>query len=138
MRHRRRVQRLGTSGSHHRALLRNLAISLIQEEKLTTTLAKARQLSRFMERLITVARRGDTAAYRHVWRYLHHKGAMKRLVRDIVPRFEERPGGYTRVIRTGQFRMGDGAELAIVCFVGSEEVRVEERQKRLEQKAKRV
>lgn len=139
MRHRRRVRRFGRNGAHHRAIMRNLAISLIKEEKLLTTVAKARELSRYMDRLITIARRADTAAYRHVWRYIHHKDAMKRLIRDIVPRFEGYDkGGYTRVIRTGKFRAGDGAELAVVCFVGSESLRVEEREKRLEEKAKRL
>ncbi len=139
MRHRRRTRRFGRNGAHHRAIMRNLVISLILEEKLTTTVAKAKELSRYMDRIITVARRGETAAYRQVWRFIHHKPAMKRLIRDIVPRFETyEKGGYTRVIRTGKFRAGDGAELAIVCFVGSESLRIEEREKRLEEKAKRV
>ena len=139
MRHRRRVRRFGSSGSHHQAIMRNLAVSLIQEEKLVTTVAKAKELSRYIERLITLARRGETAAYRRVWNRLHHKPAMKRLIHEIVPRFQEHTqGGYTRVLRTGRFRAGDGAELALICFIGSEDRRIAERQKRLEEKAKRV
>ncbi len=138
MRHKRRVRRLGTDGEHHRALLRNLAISLIFEEKILTTRAKAKELSRFIEKLITLARKGDTASLRRVWAYLHHKESMKRLTREIAPRFFDRSGGYTRVLPTGQFRKGDGAELYLVCFVGSEDVRVKEREKRLREKAKRI
>ncbi len=146
MRHRRVVRRFGRGPAHHRAIMRNLAISLILHEKIQTTVPKAKELARYMDRLISTARKGvlseddagKTAAFRRVWAVLHHKPAMKRLVQDIVPRFLDRPSGFTRVVRTGQFRVGDGAELAIICFVGSETVRVEERQKRLERKAKQV
>jgi|FaiFalFF_MnMetaG_3_1042247.scaffolds.fasta_scaffold05879_1 large subunit ribosomal protein L17 len=146
MRHRRVVRRFGTDSEHHRAILRNLAISLLLHEKIQTTLPKAKELARYVERLITAARSTlqgvdearKTAVYRRIWRFLHHKAAMKRLVRDILPRFADRAGGYTRIVKTGKFRVGDGAELAIICFIGSEEVRISERQKRLEKKAKRV
>lgn len=145
MRHRRVVRRFGTDIEHHWAIMRNLAIALLIHEKIQTTVPKAKELARFIERLITLARRAQeadvarkTALYRQIWRRLHDKTAMKRLIRDIMPRFMDRPGGYTRVIKTGKFRVGDGAELAIICFVGSETLRVAEREKRLEKKAKRV
>lgn len=139
MRHRRQVRRFGANGSHHQAIMRNLIISLIMEEKVVTTVAKAKETSRLMDRMITLARKGEIAAQRRIWSRIHHKRAMKRLIHDVLPRFQEQSeGGYTRVIRTGQFRNGDGAELALVCFVGSEMIRVEKRQKRLEEKAKRA
>jgi large subunit ribosomal protein L17 len=108
--------RLGGSPSHQRKLLANLASSLIQEESITTTEARAKLLRPYVEKMVTKARRGDLHARRTVMRKIEDKAVLTKLFDDVAPRYEDRPGGYTRIVKVGP-RRGDGAEMAIIEFV---------------------
>ena len=128
MRHRVAHRKLGRVSEHRLALLRNQATALIRHERITTTLAKAKELRPFVERLITLAKRGiadgaETSralhARRIVARDMADRKVVGKLFASIAPRFAERPGGYTRVLRSGR-RQGDDAPLAQVELVGSE------------------
>lgn len=136
MRHRKKRRKLSRTSSHRIALLSNLASSLIKEEKILTTVSKAKELKPYAEKLITIAKKGDIASRRLVTRHIHKKDLVKKLFDIISPRFADRNGGYTRVIRTGKFRKGDGAELAVVSLIGSEGIRLEEKAQRIERKKK--
>lgn len=116
MRHRNKVRHLNRTAEHKRALMRNMTTSLVKNERVRTTLAKARELKRYAEPLVTKARRGDDHARRMVAREIHDKDALWKLFEEIGPRFAERPGGYTRVLKLGS-RQGDAAEMAIIEFV---------------------
>lgn len=98
-------------------MLRNMAASLFRHEGVVTTVAKAKELRPFAERLITLARRGDLHARRQVERHIKDKAVSGRLFRELGPRFAGRPGGYTRIVKLGH-RPGDGAELARIELVG--------------------
>jgi large subunit ribosomal protein L17 len=111
MRHRARDRQLGRTSSHRRALLANLATSLLTHGRIVTTEAKAKELRPYVERLITLARRGDLHARRLVGRRIRDRSASSKLFKEVGPRFASRPGGYTRIIKLGH-RSGDGAELA--------------------------
>ncbi len=111
MRHRRKGRQLSRTASHRRALLRNMASSLFRHDGMVTTVAKAKELRPFAERLITLARRGDLHARRQVERHIKDRDVTGRLFKEIGPRFASRPGGYTRILKLGH-RPGDGAELA--------------------------
>jgi large subunit ribosomal protein L17 len=108
--------RLGGSPSHQRKILANLATSLIVEERLTTTEAKAKLLRPYVEKIITKARRGDLHARRTVMRRITDQEVVTKLFDDIAPRYADRPGGYTRVVKLGP-RRGDGAEMAVIELV---------------------
>jgi large subunit ribosomal protein L17 len=101
---------------HRFALLRNMTASLLHYEKVETTMAKAREVSRFTDRLITAAKAGDMNARRRVARDIHNKAVMTKLFDVIGPRYKERPGGYTQIIHTGR-RFSDGAEMGILKLV---------------------
>jgi large subunit ribosomal protein L17 len=125
MRHRRHKTRLNRTTEHRTALLRNLAIALIQHEVIRTTEPKAKQLRQFVERIVTIAKDGlasgetkgiGMAKRRLVFSYLNDKEAVKRLFADVAPRFAQRAGGYTRIVRTSP-RFGDGAPMAFIEFV---------------------
>ena len=111
MRHRARGRQLSRTASHRRALLANMATSLLTHERVVTTEAKAKELRPYVERLITLARRGDLHARRLVERRIKDRAAAQRLFGELGPRFASRPGGYTRIVKLGH-RSGDGAELA--------------------------
>jgi large subunit ribosomal protein L17 len=111
MRHRRKGRQLSRTASHRRAMLRNMATSLFQHERVVTTQARAKELRPYAEKLITWARRGDLHARRQVERVIRDRKAAGRLFGDIGPRFAGRPGGYTRIVKLGH-RSGDGAEMA--------------------------
>ena len=128
MRHRVAHRKLGRVTEHRISMLRNQATALLKYEHLTTTVPKAKELRPFVERLITVAKRGLAAgeangkvlnARRLVMEDLQDRDVVSKLFDTIAPRFAERPGGYTRLMRTG-FRKGDSAELAMVELIGSE------------------
>ncbi len=119
MRHRCAHRKLGRKTEHRLATLRNLAGALFVHERITTTLANAKELRSFAERLITRARKDTVHARRIVARDLTDRGLVKRLFDDIAPRYAERPGGYTRVMRLMP-RRGDAAEMAIIELVGKE------------------
>lgn len=121
MRHGKKINHLGRTASHRRALLSNLAISLITHKRINTTVAKAKALQRYIEPLITKSKTDDTNNRRQVFSYLQNKYAVAELFRDVAPKIADRPGGYTRIIKTG-FRQGDGAEMALIELVDFNEI----------------
>jgi large subunit ribosomal protein L17 len=137
MRHKVAGYKLGRNTSHRRALLRGLVTSLILEERIETTLPKAKAMRPVAEKMITLGKRGDLAARRQALAYLTTTAAVTKLFDTIGPRFGERKGGYTRIIHTG-WQKGDGADKAFVELLGSEQVLDEKRQKRAEARAKRA
>lgn len=121
MRHGDKVNNLGRTAAHRRALLANLAISLIEHKRITTTLAKAKALRQYVEPLVTKAKSNTTHSRRVVFSYLQNKTAITELFGPIAEKVGERPGGYVRIIKLG-FRRGDGAETAMIEFVDFNEV----------------
>lgn len=119
MRHRKKGRKLGRTAAHKRAMLANMATSLIEKESIRTTDTKAKELRGFVDRLVTFAKRGDLHARRQVLRLLRRKSAVHKLFDDLAPRFVGRPGGYTRIVKLGH-RKGDGASLSLMEFVGDE------------------
>jgi large subunit ribosomal protein L17 len=121
MRHGDKINNLGRTASHRRAMLANMAISLIEHKRITTTLAKAKALRRYVEPLVTKAKDNTTHSRRVVFSYLQNKEAIKELFGTVADKIGERPGGYLRVIKLG-FRRGDGAETAMIEFVDFNEL----------------
>lgn len=121
MRHGDKINNLGRTASHRRAMLANMAISLIEHKRITTTLAKAKALRKYVEPLLTKAKDNTTHSRRIVFSYLQNKEAIKELFGPIAEKIGERPGGYVRVIKLG-FRRGDGAETAMIEFVDFNEL----------------
>ena len=121
MRHRVAHRKLGRTTSHRTALLRNMAVALFDNERIRTTLAKAKELRPYAEKLITLARREDGRlhARRLAAREIHDAGVLKKLFETLGPRFAARSGGYSRIYKLGP-RRGDAAEMAMVELVGSE------------------
>lgn len=119
MRHRKKGRQLSRTASHREALLRNLATSLFRHGRISTTTAKAKELRPYAERLITLAKRGDLHARRLAARKIADREVLGTLFDSIGPRFAERPGGYTRVLKLGH-RQGDGAEMALIELVDRE------------------
>ena len=116
MRHRKKGRKLSRSPSHRKATLRNLARNLFEHGRIETTTAKAKELRPFAERLITLARRGDLHARRLAIRKLHDRAVVGTLFEEIGPRFGERPGGYTRILKLGH-RRGDAADMSLIELV---------------------
>lgn len=129
MRHRKDHRKLSRTSAHRKALLRNLVTALFQYERIETTVAKAKEARRLAERLITFAKRGDVAARRHVARFVMRPDVTRKLFDTIAPWYEERSGGYTRIIRIGR-RLGDGGETAYLELVKSVEQKEQERKLR--------
>jgi large subunit ribosomal protein L17 len=119
MRHRNYGKRLSRKTEHRRALLRNLVTSLIERERIETTVAKAKEARPLAEWMITLAKQGDLAARRQAAAYLLSPGAVKFLFEDLAKRYATRPGGYTRLVHSG-WRKGDGADLAVLELVDNE------------------
>ena len=117
MRHRKKGRNLSRTASHRKAVLRNLATSLFRHGRIETTHAKARELRPYAERLITLAKRGDLHARRLAARKIQDRDVLGRLFDEIGPRFMDRPGGYTRILKVGA-RRGDAAEMAMIELVG--------------------
>ena len=116
MRHRVAHRKLSRTSEHRMSLLRNLAASLIKHERVRTTEAKAKELRPFVEKLVTLGKRDSLHARRRALSILPHKDVVRRLFGEISPRFSERPGGYTRILKLGP-RSGDGAPMAFIEFV---------------------
>ncbi len=116
MRHGKKVNHLGRTSSHRQAMLSNMASSLIIHKRITTTVAKAKALRKYVEPLISKAKDDSTHSRRVVFSYLQDKAAVTELFRDISQKVGDRPGGYTRILRTG-FRVGDAAEMCIIELV---------------------
>ena len=137
MRHLRATWKLGRNTSHRRALLRNLVSSLILEERIETTVAKAKAMRPHVEKMITLGKRGDAHAKRQAGAYLMTGESVERLFDKIAPRFGDRQGGYLRIIHTG-WRQGDGGQKVFIELLGAEKVLDEKREKRAEARAKRI
>ena len=121
MRHGKKINHLGRKTAHRKALLKNLAIALIENKRITTTLAKAEALRRFIEPLVTKTKTNTTHSRRVVFSYLQNKVAVSELFSNIGEKVANRPGGYVRIIKTG-FRKSDGAEMAMIEFVDFNDV----------------
>ncbi len=116
MRHNKNYNHLGRQAGHRKALLSNMASSLILHKRISTTVAKAKAVRQFVEPLVTKAKEDTTHQRRVVFSYLKQKEAVTELFRTIAPKIAERPGGYTRILKTG-FRLGDAADMCIIEFV---------------------
>ena len=116
MRHNKAVNHLGRKSGHRKALLSNMASSLILNKRIVTTVANAKALKSYVEPLITKSKEDSTHSRRVVFSYLKNKEAVSELFRTVAPKIADRPGGYTRVLHTG-FRQGDAAEMALIELV---------------------
>ena len=116
MRHNKAINHLGRKSGHRKAMLANMACSLLLHKRIETTVAKAKALRTYVEPLITKSKDDSTHSRRIVFSYLKQKEAVTELFRTIAPKVAERPGGYTRILKTG-FRVGDAADMAIICIV---------------------
>lgn len=116
MRHNKNFNHLGRQAGHRKAMLSNMASSLILHKRIETTVAKAKAVRQFIEPLVTRSKEDTTHSRRIVFSYLKQKEAVTELFRTIAPKIAERAGGYTRILKTG-FRLGDGAEMCIIEFV---------------------
>ncbi|MBO3272946.1 50S ribosomal protein L17 [Hymenobacter defluvii] len=125
MRHGKSINHLGRTTSHRNAMLSNMAISLIQYKRLTTTVAKAKALRQFVEPLLTKAKNDTTHSRRTVFATLQSKEAIKELFGDVAAKIAGRPGGYTRIIKLSQNRLGDNAEVCIIELVDYNETLLE-------------
>lgn len=121
MRHRIAGRRLGRTSSHRTAMFRNMVTSLLEHERIVTTAIKAKELQPIAEKMITLGKRGDLHARRQALSYIRSKAVVDKLFTDLKEKFNERKGGYTRIIRTGT-RPGDASQMAILELVGYEEV----------------
>ena len=136
MRHRNAGFKLGRNTSHRRALLRNLVTSVLVEDRVETTVAKAKAVRPLVEKMITLGKKGDLHSRRQAHSFLMTDKCVARLFDTVAPRYGDRQGGYLRIVRTG-FQKGDGAEKAFIELLGSEHELDEKRQKRAEARAKR-
>jgi len=137
MRHKVAGYKLGRTTSHRRSLFRNMVTSIIMEERIETTAVKAKAIRPLVDKMITLGKKGDLAARRKAAAYLMTGEAVTKLFDTVGPRFGDRKGGYTRIVRTA-WRKGDGADTAFIELLGSEQVLDEKRQKRAEIRAKRA
>jgi large subunit ribosomal protein L17 len=136
MRHRNAGFKLGRNTSHRRALLRNLVTSVIIEDRVLTTVAKAKAVRPLVEKMITLGKKGDLHSRRQALAFLMTDDSVKRLFDTVAPRYGDRQGGYLRIVRTG-FQKGDGAEKAFIELLGAEKQLEVKKQKREEIKAKK-
>ena len=120
MRHRKLRGKLGRTSAHRKALRRNLTKALFESGRVVTTVAKAKAVRPFAEKLISLAREYSLANYRRALSLLPHEGTIRRLFDEIAPRYTARPGGYTRILRHFKHRIGDNADLAVWELVGGE------------------
>jgi large subunit ribosomal protein L17 len=136
MRHRNAGFKLGRNTSHRRALLRNLTTSVLMEDRVETTVTKAKAVRPHVEKMITLGKKGDLHSRRQALSFLMTDKAVARLFETVAPRYGDRQGGYLRIIRTG-FRQGDGGEKAFIELLGAEKQLDAKRQKREDLKAKK-
>jgi large subunit ribosomal protein L17 len=136
MRHRNAGNKLGRNTSHRRALLRNLTTSIIIEDRVETTVAKAKAVRPLVEKMITLGKKGDLHSRRQALSFLMTDTAVTRLFDTVAPRYGDRQGGYLRIVRAG-FRKGDGGEKAFLELLGAEKQLDAKRQKRDDIKAKK-
>ena len=136
MRHRKAGNKLGRNPSHRRALLRNLVTSVLIEDRVETTLAKAKAVRPLVEKMITLGKKGDVHSRRQALAFMMTDESVTRLFATVAPRYGDRQGGYLRIIHTG-FRKGDGGEKAVIELLGAEQELDAKQQKRAEAKAKK-
>ena len=136
MRHRNAGFKLGRNTSHRRALLRNLVTSVLIEDRVQTTVAKAKAVRPLVEKMITLGKKGDLHSRRQAHYFLMTDASVTRLFEVVAPRYGDRQGGYLRIVRAG-FRQGDGGEKAFIELLGAEKQLDAKRQKRDEVKAKK-
>lgn len=117
MRHRKGYRKLSKNTNQRKALLKGLAVSLFEHGRITTTLARAKELRPYAEKLVTIAKKQSAFAHRQIFSRLQNKDITKKLMNELGPMFQDRPGGYTRVLKTGR-RLGDNAEMAMIELVG--------------------
>ena len=122
MRHGKKINHLGRTHSHRKALLSNMASSLILNKRITTTVAKAKELRKYVEPLITKAKADTTHSRRTVFSYLQNKESVKELFSTVASKTAERAGGYTRIIKMGDVRLGDNAEMCLIELVDFNEI----------------
>jgi large subunit ribosomal protein L17 len=120
MRHLNRGRKLNRTSAQRKALFKNLVLALIRHGRIRTTDAKAKELRRVADRMVTLGKQNDLAARRHAFAFVQSHEAVQKLFNEIAPRFKDRSGGYTRVVKFG-FRRGDAAPLSIIEFTGAEE-----------------
>lgn len=116
MRHRKKGAKLSRESAHRNALLRNMATDLLRHERITTTVAKAKAVRRVAERLVTLGKRDTLHARRHAARVIRDDAVVRKVFNELAPRYAERPGGYTRIMRL-ESRKGDRAEMAVIEMV---------------------
>ena len=136
MRHNKAVNHLGRKSGHRKALLSNMASSLIMHKRITTTVAKAKALKSYVEPLVTKSKEDTTHSRRVVFSYLKDKEAVTELFRTIAPKIADRPGGYLRVLHLG-FRQGDAADMALIEFVDFNEAALASAQKEAKKTTRR-
>lgn len=136
MRHGKKVNHLGRKTAHRKAMLSNMACSLIEHKRITTTVAKAKALRGFVEPLLTKSKTDSTHSRRTVFSYLQNKEVVSELFRDVAPKIADRPGGYTRIIRTG-YRLGDNAEMCLIELVDFNEIYTNESTKKTTRRSRR-
>ena len=136
MRHNKAINHLGRKSGHRKALLANMATSLILNKRIETTVAKAKALKMYVEPLITKSKDDSTHSRRVVFSYLKNKEAVTELFRTVAPKIADRPGGYTRVLKTG-FRQGDGADMALIELVDFNEAALASAPKKAAKKSTR-
>jgi large subunit ribosomal protein L17 len=134
MRHLKKGNHLGRTASHKKALMRNMAAQVIEYKEIKTTLAKAKELRKYVERMITYGKRGSVHHRRLAFKFLQNKEAVTALFEEIAPAYEDRNGGYTRIIKLGN-RKGDNAEMSIIQLVGFEALAEEKKAKEKKEKA---
>ena len=115
MRHLNSGRKLNRTSAHRKAMFKNMVLALIRHERIKTTDPKAKELRRIADRMVTLGKQGDLAARRRAFAFIQSHDAVKKLFDEIAPRFKDRPGGYTRVVKFG-FRRGDAAQLSIIEF----------------------
>jgi large subunit ribosomal protein L17 len=136
MRHGNKVNNLGRKSAHRKAMMSNMACSLIQHKRITTTIAKAKALRGYVEPLLTKSKTDSTHSRRTVFSYLQNKEVVAELFRDVAPKIAERDGGYTRIIRTG-YRLGDNAEMCLIELVDFNELYTNEKAKKSTRRSRR-
>lgn len=136
MRHGKKNNHLGRTASHRKAMLSNMASSLIEHKRINTTLAKAKALRTYIEPILTKAKTDSTHSRRVVFSYLQNKETVTELFREVAPKIADRSGGYTRIIRTG-YRLGDNAEMCMIELVDFNEIYTNEKAKKTTRRSRR-
>ena len=137
MRHLKAGRKLNRTGAHRKALFRNLVTSLLEHEQIRTTDAKAKELRRVAEKMITLAKRGSLHARRQALSYIRSRKVVSKLFGEVAPRFRERPGGYTRVVKLGP-RRGDAAPMSVIELTDRGEAAKAEAEKKRERRRRRT